>query len=391
MSAALAREAHRGQRIGGLAGLGDPDDEVPRADHGIAVAVLGGDVHLDRDPRPGLHGVAADEARVVGGAAGDDHDPPQRLRVLGGQLELAQVDRVDLRQPVGDRLGDRVGLLVDLLEHEGGVAAPLGLVLVPGDLLDLALARLAGGVGDHDALGADRDDLAVLDLHHGPGLAQEGGDRRGEEGLPLADADHERAFLARGDERLRVLDVHRYERVVAADLAESGADRGRQVAVVVALDQVGDDLGVGLGAELVTLGDQLAAELGVVLDDPVEHDVDVAVLVAVGVGVLLGDPSVGGPAGVREADRRLRLGDGDGALVTAALDRGAKVREVADRAHGIDSLAFEQGEARGVVSTVFELLEPGDQKIATGPLAHVSDDAAHRKRRLPPLAERGTR
>ena len=79
------------------------------------------------------------------------------------------------------------------------------------------------------------------------------------------------------------------------------------------LDQVGDDLGVGLRAEVVAVLDQLAAQLGVVLDDPVENDVDLAAAVAVGMGVLLGDPAVGRPAGVGEADRRLGLGDGDGA------------------------------------------------------------------------------
>jgi hypothetical protein len=37
----------------------------------------------------------------------------------------------------------------------------------------------------------------------------------------------------------------------------------------------------------------------------------------------------------------------------------------------------EQGQAGGVVSAVLELLEAGDQEIATWPLAHISDDAAH--------------
>ena len=91
---------------------------------------------------------------------------------------------------------------------------------------------------------------------HVAGLAQEGGDRGGEEGLVLADADDQRAFLAGADEQVGVVDVHRDERVVAAQVAEGGADGRGQVAVVVALDQVGDDLGVGLGGEVVALGDR---------------------------------------------------------------------------------------------------------------------------------------
>ena len=129
-------------------GLGDPDHQVARADDRVAVAVLGGDVHLDRDPRPLLDRVAADQAGVVGGAAGDDHDPPHAAQELVVELELGEVDAVVARQPVGDRLGDRVGLFVDLLQHEGLVAALLGRVGVPGDLLGLALDRVAVGVGD---------------------------------------------------------------------------------------------------------------------------------------------------------------------------------------------------------------------------------------------------
>ena len=39
---------------------------------------------------------------------------------------------------------------------------------------------------------------------------------------------------------------------MAAQLAERGPDRGGEVAVVMAGDQVGDDLGVGFGAELLS-------------------------------------------------------------------------------------------------------------------------------------------
>jgi hypothetical protein len=62
-----------------LARLRDPDHERVLVDHRVAVDPLGGDVRLDRDPRPLLDHVPADDARVVGGAAGEDHDPAQLL------------------------------------------------------------------------------------------------------------------------------------------------------------------------------------------------------------------------------------------------------------------------------------------------------------------------
>ena len=250
---ALARETHRGERVGRLARLRDPDHEIVRADHRIAVAELGGDVHLDRDPGPVLDRVAPDQARVVGRATGDDDHAAQLGGALLGVVELAEIDGVDVRETVGDRLRDRVGLLVDLLHHEGRIAAPLGRLLVPGDLLDLALERHAGPVGDLDAVGSDDDDVPVLDLHHRPRLLEEGGDRGGEERLALAETDDQRALLTSADQQVGVLDVHRDERVVAAQIGERSANGGRQIALVVALDQVGDDLGVGLGCEDVAL------------------------------------------------------------------------------------------------------------------------------------------
>ena len=66
-----------------------PDWEIPitsgvLVDHRVAVDPLGGDVRLDRNPRPLLDHVAADDAGVVRGAAGEDHDPAQPLLASEG-------------------------------------------------------------------------------------------------------------------------------------------------------------------------------------------------------------------------------------------------------------------------------------------------------------------
>ena len=47
-----------------------------------------------------------------------------------------------------------------------------------------------------------------------------------------------------------------------------------EIAVVLALEQVHDDFGVGLGRERVPVVEQLRLQLAVVLDDAVEHDRD---------------------------------------------------------------------------------------------------------------------
>ncbi len=173
---------------------------------------------------------------MVGGAAGDDHDPPDAAQELVGEADVGEVDAIVPGQPVGDGLRHRVGLFVDLLQHEGLIAALLGRIGVPGDLLGLALHRLALGVGHAHPVRPSFDDLAVFDRYRATGVGEEGRDRRGEEGLTLADAGDQRALLAGADQAVGLLGVHRDEGVVAAQLGVGGADGGGEVALVVVGD-----------------------------------------------------------------------------------------------------------------------------------------------------------
>ncbi len=86
---------------------------------------------------------------------------------------------------------------------------------------------------------------------------------------------------------------------------------------------MGDDFGVGLGDELVAVGDELGLEGEVVFDDAVVDDDEGAGAVAVGVGVLFGGAAVGGPAGVADAEGAVDGGVGDDGLEVAELAGGA--------------------------------------------------------------------
>ena len=78
---------------------------------------------------------------------------------------------------------------------------------------------------------------------------EERGDRRREEHLALADADDERRLAARADEQVRVVVVDDDEREVALELQRTRCcTASNEVAVVVALDEVDDDLGVRLAS-----------------------------------------------------------------------------------------------------------------------------------------------
>ena len=244
---------------------------------------------------------------MVRGAAGDDHDPAQLAQLVLVHAETV-LHELAVADAVADRLGEALGLLVDLLEHVRLVAGALGDLLVPVDLVHLELDLLAvDGAHEADALGRDLDDLAVVRVLDAARLGEERGDVRRDEALAVAEADHERRLVAHADEPLGLVVVDDDEREVADEPHEHRAHGLDEIALVGRLEQVRDDLGVGLGAEHVAGGLELGLELAVVLDDAVEHDRELAV-VAAGerMCVVLVHAAVRGPARVAEAGRRAR-------------------------------------------------------------------------------------
>jgi hypothetical protein len=295
------------------------------------------------------------------------------------------VHAVVAQRAVGDRLGDRVRLLVDLLEHERLEAALLGGLVVPLDLVDLARDLGPVGLEERRALRRDHHDLAVLDVLHAARLAQERRDRRGQERLAVAAADHERALLARPDERVGLVAAHRDEREVPVELGVGRAHGlGQGAGGEVVGDQVGDDLGVGLAAEHRAHVDETLLERHVVLDDPVDDDVDAARRVEVRVRVRLVHAPVGGPARVADPRGRGARGERDRAVARGGVASGgdglAQVVEVSDRAHRLDRVAGDHRDPGRVVSAVLEPREPHQEQVLHGPLADISDDAAHDRR-----------
>ena len=207
------------------------------------------------------------------------------------------------------RVGDGVRLVVDLLLHEGRVAALLGGRGVPRDLVRLALGGRAVEVDDGGAVGRDRDDLVLGELERVARVADEGGDVGAEVVRVVAEADDERAVAAGADDDAGLVGVDGEEREGALEVGDDGAHRVGQVvlALVGGGDEVGDDLGVGLARELDAVGQQALLQGVEVLDDAVVDEGELAVLAtAVRVGVLVGRAAVRGPAGVADAGRRRR-------------------------------------------------------------------------------------
>ena len=323
---------------------------------------------LDGHARPLLDRVARGDGGVVRGAGGEDDDPAQHLQRVVAE-EAFELEPA-VAHAIADRLGDGVGLLVDLLQHERLEAGLLGALVVPVELDQLTLDRAAVlGAQEAGTVGRDRDEVAVLGEVHLARLAQKRCRVGGEERLVAADADDERALHAGADEQARVVAVDRDEGEVTLELVEREARGLDEIAVVVLLDQVADRLGVRLGGEDVPGLAQPLAQLAVVLDDAVEHDRELLrILDREGMRVLLGDAAVGRPARVTEAGR-----GGRGAVAGGEL----QVLEVADGPCVREPVLLEEGDAGRVIAAVLEALEAVEEQVLALTRSYVSDDPAH--------------
>src|SRR5262249_44095236 len=132
------------------------------------------------------------------------------------------------------------------------------------------------------------------------------------------------------------------------------------------VDEVGDDLGVGLRGERAPLGDELGAQRAVVLDDAVVHHADARDLVRV--GVLVGGLAVGGPAGVADAELPRRRRGAQQAL------QGVELAAAAD---DLALTAVPDGDAGRVVAPVFQPAQPREQDGGAVAFADVTYNSAH--------------
>src|SRR6476646_10692798 len=109
---------------------------------------------------------------------------------------------------------------------------------------------------------------------------------------------------------------------------------------------MGDDFGVGLGFELGAFALKLFAQFAEVLDDAVVNYRNA--ISGMRMGVALGRPPVGGPAGMTDANTAVQRLLRQPAFEIAQFAFGAQTREMA---------VLERGNTRGIVAAIFEALE----------------------------------
>ena len=160
------------------------------------------------------------------------------------------------------------------------------------------------------------------------------------------------------------------ERVRPIELADGRSHPIRERTLLL-LDQVGDDLGIGVRVQDVAALLETGAQVGEVLDDPVVDHRDPPLAVAVGVRVPVGRRAVGRPPRVPDPDRA-RDGPDD-------LEGGVELGQLAGSLHHREA-TVDDGDAGRVVPAVLEtsqtLEDDGERLVG----AYVAHDAAHEVR-----------
>jgi hypothetical protein len=202
-------------------------------------------------------------------------------------------------------------------------------------------------------------------------VGDERGDVRGEEGLALADADHQRRVPPRAHHHVRLVGVHRDQRERALQPPAHQSHRLGEIRAGGELlgEQMRDDLGVRLGGQLVAALRQLGPQQGEVLDDAVVHHRDPPRVVDVRVGVGVRRAAVRGPAGVPDARRAGRQ--------RPAVQLLLQVEELAGLLRRRQPAVGQDGDARRVVAPVLQPLQPGHHDLERGLRPHVSHDSTH--------------
>ena len=183
----------------------------------------------------------------------------------------------------------------------------------------LAVHVAAIEIGNPDAIRRENRHIAIGQKKHILCVGQDRGDVAGDEVFVIADADDDRRTHAGGDDFVRVGARNHGQREDAGDLLHRQAHRLFQAAFEMFLDQMRDDLGVGLGLEEMAFMLELMLQREVVLDNAVVYHHHVVLTVAVRVRVLFRGPSVSRPSRMADAERAVHRAHPDGLFQVAEL------------------------------------------------------------------------
>ena len=212
-------------------------------------------------------------------------------------------------------------------------------------------------VAVHDRVVLVVDGRALVRQHH-PVAVFEIADRIGERPernriraqihFAVAMTDRQRRAVAGADHQIVVAGEDEPERERAAQFRQRRPHRLDRLDALLQqiVDQVQNDLGIGLGLEHRPLFLERFAQLAKILDDAVVNHGDA--IGRVRMRVVLGRLAVGGPAGVPDPGVALERFGIQPLFEVLQLALGAAAREVT---------AFQRGDACGIITAIFKPLE----------------------------------
>ena len=169
------------------------------------------------------------------------------------------------------RVGNRPRLLENFFLHVVAVGAQLGGTAVGMHGFHLAADRLVLAVLHRVLAQLDVHHIAFFQIHNLIGDPGQGHGVAGQKGFALAHTQDERRSCASAHHPMRFVFVKHGYGIRAVQLQHRGLDGFEHVALVKAVHQMGNHLGVGLAAEHIALGLQSSTQRVVVFDDAVVH------------------------------------------------------------------------------------------------------------------------
>jgi hypothetical protein len=305
-SAPRGRLPQRGERVCCFSALRDGDRERSFAHDRLPVAILGCVVDLDLDVRELLEQELADQAGVPRRAAGEDGNALELLQLLFGKREIDR-DLVPVEVALPGA-GQSLRLLEDFLLHVVGVTGKLRRLVVPLDMLRLALHLPALAILHQDSVERDLGDIAVFQEQHLVSVRQQRRDVGRDETLTRCQAEHQWRSGSRDQDLIGVIGMHAKDGVDAAHAADRGAEGLLEAEPVLHQErhQEREALGIGFALRNDSAFFQLGTDLQKILEDAVVNDHDLAVSAGVRMGVVLAGTAVRRPARVTDPDRSLR-------------------------------------------------------------------------------------
>ena len=221
------------------------------------------------------------------------------------------------------------------------------------------------------AVVAQHRQLSVVQVNHFPSMAQNGGYvRRHEHGLlaVLGEAQQERRTVTSHHDLSRIQRAENGQTVRALHLRQRRRHSLFEAPLEQHRDEVRQDFGVGVGAELVSELAKLPSEGVGVLDDAVVNERDLAGVVDVRMSVRRRRRAVRRPPGVRDADHTL------GRILGEQL---LKPRDLSGGLANLYARSVLDGDAGGIVASVFQPLEPFHEQRRCFTRTNITDYTTH--------------